>query len=395
MPELDCQMPSEALIVSLCGSGDEYFTSVAITGSGTIIAGGWSNSTDGWFAAHHAFGADNRGFMAYTDPAHYPWTQHGDQVVHAAKTAPGGLVVVVGESESNPNTATVSKFDGRGNRIWQTSFQHEDLVTSFYGVAIRQDGAIVAWGLANVPGANPDQSHVVMAQFDSGGQLVWSRDYGEAWTGMGMPEGVTVDADGNIFLVGVAMLNDGSDDWGKAMMSKFSPSGELVWSKTFVGSIMDGFFDVTTAPNGNLVAVGVGSIAEDDTFPGVLAIIDQSGNLVSVWTHVMERATEFKAITPTPDGGYAIAGTTGTDNDDAVVLKVRDLNAINGPDFLTWQQRFGGSGEDKFESVAVFSSGYIVVVGSSTSVDGTLPPSRGGMDAIILKLTSDGQVVAF
>jgi len=398
IPAVPCQLPGDVWLYGLCGNADDWLTSVAISGAGTVIAAGWSDSVDGSFAGLQD--QDTNGFMAIFEPGGLLWLQRDSIFVHDVKAAPDGTVVAVGQKEIDGYDATVAKYDELGNAIWQVHFTPAGLIyPSFRGAAISQDGTITAWGTADDPAGQPHQFHVIMAQYTGDGVLMWSHDYGEAHIGIGVPEGATVDADGNIFLVGRAtQSNTKEGEFGDAMVSKFSPGGELLWSRTFGGSYEEQFNAATTAPNGHIIAVG-SSRSPDGVFAttgdgmGVLAEIDQDGNLVSVWTHSTKYLIDFKDIAPNPDGGYVIAGLTGRHNGDALVLVVRDLASVNDSDFLVWKKTFGGNGQDGFGNIAVDSNGGIVVAGTTTSVDGSLPPSHGGMDAVVIRLSPDGDIM--
>jgi len=397
-PDLPCQLPGNSWLFSVCGTGDDGFSSVAISGNGTVFAAGWSDSVDGSFE-----GLDLQtpsGFIAIVEPGSYPWLQSNSTDTRAVKSAPDGTVVAVGTNYFD-DSAIVGKYDASGNPIWHSQFYPESLdLPRFEGAAVGQDGSIVAWGYAEVPGGEHYQSHLIMAKYTPDGDLLWSNDYGEAYKGIGDPEGAVVDADGNIFLVGSATQPKvGDHEFEDAMVSKFSSSGQLQWSRTFGGSQYDNFHAVTTAPNGNIIAVG-SSDSPDGVFAtssyesvGVLAEIDQNGNLVSFWTHDLGYGSEFYDIAPMPDGGYAIAGYTHDDNMDALVLVVRDLAAIGDPDFVVLQKTFGGNRGDIFYGVAVDSNGDIVLAGATDSREGTLLASSGSRDAVVIRLTPDGQIV--
>lgn len=88
-------------------------------------------------------------------------------------------------------------------------------------------------------------------------------------------------------------------------------------------------------------------------------------------------------------GNYA--GISGKGSSDAVIVKFDANNNIE------WIKNFGGSDEEKFESVAVTESGYVAVgwsyedsfkTGDWRSVSG-----KGGTDAIIVKYNSSGSIV--
>jgi len=381
--------------VGLCGSEDDWFSSVAISGAGSVIAAGVSNSTDGSFEGLSRGAQQRGGFTAVVDRAGEALLQRGSSFIQDVKAAPDGTVVAVGDALTGGAAATVTAFDGAGNTLWHTRV---DQFTSFRGVDIGQDGSIVVWGVADVPG-DPDLTHLVLAQFTPDGKLVWSKNYGDVRESIGMPAGVAVDADGIIYLVGSKeILGSSASDPSDAMVSKFSPQGDLVWTKTIGGDGLDRFQAAVIDPNGHVVAVGTtcstyGDLSSGDTCTAVLVEISQNGNMESYWNYHSMFATEFFDIAATPDGGYAIVGEIGNDDKDAAVVKVRGLDELHGPDFFVWQKIFGGRGDDVFRSVGVDADGIIVAAGSTTSVDGSLPPSHGGMDAVMIRLSPNGDLM--
>ena len=391
-PVMFCEVPGGSWILSLCGSGEDTLSSVAISGNGTVFAAGESDSFDGVFEGVDFYATDSDRFMAVVHPENGPWIDRGVSISDL-QTAPDGTVVAVGGSTMHETGPRVIKYNHDGSVIWETDFRSVPWLASFNGVAVGPEGAfgtIVAWGLTEVLDEDLDVPRLVMAQFTESGRLVWWHDYGV--TLGGTPNGqAVVDANGNIFLVG--MYVNPNTEFESSMVSKFSPSGELLWSRSVRGTNVEDVQAATIAQNGNLVAVGVNCSMESDICYGMLLEYDQDGNVVSSWMHEVQRATVFSAIARTPDGGFAIAAHTGDDTPDAVVLKVRGLDAINDSDFLIWQRVFGGTLDDIFEDIAVDSQGNIVVVGTTNTDDGPLPPSHGGWDGVMMRLSPDGEVI--
>ena len=392
VPVMFCEVPGGSWILSLCGSGEDTLSSVAISGNGTVFAAGMSNSQDGAFDGLDFYATGSDRFMAVVHPEIGPWIDRSTSVSDLI-TAPDGTVVAVGGSTMYETGPRVIRYNHDGSVIWETGFTNVPGLTSFNGVAIGFEGTIgtiVAWGLTEVLDEDLDVPHLVMASFNDSGELVWWNDYGV--TLGGTPDGqAVVDANANIFLVGVNV--NPNTEFENTMVSKFSPTGELLWSRSLGGNYVADFKAGTIAHNGNLVAVGVSCSMESDVCYGLLMEYDQDGNVASTWTREVQRATQFSAIAYTPDGGFAIAGHTGDDTPDAVILKVGDLDAINGPNFVVWQQVFGGTLDDIFEGIAVDKEGNIVVVGTTNSSDGTLPRSHGGWDAVMMRLSPDGEIL--
>lgn len=101
------------------------------------------------------------------------------------------------------------------------------------------------------------------------------------------------------------------------------------------------------------------------------------------------------AITQTPDGGYAVAGYSFSNDGDVTgnhgmadfwVVKVdSDGN-------LQWQRNYGGSGDDRANDIKQTRDGGYIVAGYSRSADGDVPGNYGDYDFWILKLASDGSI---
>ena len=90
-----------------------------------------------------------------------------------------------------------------------------------------------------------------------------------------------------------------------------------------------------------------------------------------------------RAIVPTFDGGYVVAGYTasfGAGADDAWVLK------LDGSGNVVWQKTYGGSYADWAYAIAPTFDGGYVVAGSTWSF------GAGSYDAWVLKLEADGTV---
>lgn len=105
------------------------------------------------------------------------------------------------------------------------------------------------------------------------------------------------------------------------------------------------------------------------------------------------------SIVKTPDGGYAIAGSTeSSDGDlsspaghagfssDAWIFK------LNRTGQLQWSKRLGGTGTDLAKCIINTADGGLITAGSSETADGDVSGNRGEADAWIIKLDKDGKV---
>lgn len=107
-------------------------------------------------------------------------------------------------------------------------------------------------------------------------------------------------------------------------------------------------------------------------------------------------ADKANAIRQTSDGGYIIAGESGSNDGDVTGNK-------GGPDFwitkidtagvLVWQKSLGGASEDRANDIIQTSDGGYMAVGTSYSgVGGDITAVKGLYDFWVVKLTSTGTI---
>lgn len=104
----------------------------------------------------------------------------------------------------------------------------------------------------------------------------------------------------------------------------------------------------------------------------------------------------FKAITKSANGGYAVLGHAQS-NDGDIALKtntsfdfwVVKYNRNNG---IEWQKNFGGSGDDRGQSIVATTDGGYAILGATNSVDGDVSESFGNTDFWVVKLNARGDV---
>ncbi len=104
---------------------------------------------------------------------------------------------------------------------------------------------------------------------------------------------------------------------------------------------------------------------------------------------------EFNSIQQTNDGGYIVAGnSTSTDilgvtnhgMSDCYVIK------INSGGEIEWQKMYGGSRDDYANSIIQTSDGGYIITGQSVSTDIPLTTNNDSEDCYIIKINSSGDI---
>lgn len=99
------------------------------------------------------------------------------------------------------------------------------------------------------------------------------------------------------------------------------------------------------------------------------------------------------SIKKTSDGGFIIAGSTTSVNGDVTLNKGGTdvwIIKINSIGTIEWQKTFGGSGNDRAESIVQTSDGDYVFAGSTNSNNGDVSGNQGSADFWVVKIDSEG-----
>lgn len=104
-----------------------------------------------------------------------------------------------------------------------------------------------------------------------------------------------------------------------------------------------------------------------------------------------------QAIIKTDDGGYAVLGYTNSTDGDIMTktLEVNDywLLRLDSEGNLLWSKTYGGSKDDRGQSVIQTNDGGFAIVGYAMSDDGDGSNNEGFHDNWILKLDADGNIL--
>jgi hypothetical protein len=160
---------------------------------------------------------------------------------------------------------------------------------------------------------------------------------------------------------------------------KISPSGNILWTKTFGGASYDIARSIHQTSDGGFVITGYTmsyGAGSQDVF---LIRTDANGN--TLWTKTYGGADYDVgfSVQQTTDGGYIIAGQThsfGAGEEDVYLLKT-DSNGN-----LLWSRTFGGIYNDYAQSVEQTNDGGYILCGRTYSF--------GGWDGFLIKTDYDG-----
>lgn len=294
-----------------------------------------------------------------------------------------------------------------GDIIWQQTFGGLEEEWG-YSLDTYPDGGIIATGVTYSNDTNISGYHgngdLWAVRLDPNGMLIWERAYGGNESDYGLS--VKHTSDGGSIIIGTTGSNNGDVTGyhgnGDLWLVRLSPSGEMVWEKTYGGNLTDEGGDIVQTPDGGYMMVGYSMSIDGDVTGNHgrgdlwMIKIDQTGKII--WQKCLggSKRDSGSSIILTSDGGYVMTGNSYSSDGNATgnhgssdvwVVKI-DLNGT-----LLWQKTYGGSKLDWGHSVTELPGGDLMVTGITSSSDGDISMNHGAGDIWILRLTPDGELI--
>jgi protein involved in ribonucleotide reduction len=332
-------------------SSDDYSYGIAVDSSGNAYVVGY---TWGSLPGQTSSGRIDVFVRKYDTSGNELWTRQfgtaGDQSADGVSVDSYGNVYVAGgtydslpgQTSSGDRDAFVRKYDSSGNELWTRQFGStgddyaQSVATDSFGNVL-----VAGWTTGTLPGQTSLGSwDVFVRKYDSSGNEQWTRQFGT--TSEDVALGVAVDSSGNAYVVGRTWGSlPGQTSSGRidVFVRKYDTSGNEQWTRQF-------------GTGGDQEAHGVS--------------VDSYGNVYVA------------------GGTYdSLPGQTSSGDRDAFVRKYDSLgNEL-------WTRQFGSTGNDYASSIAISSSGNVLVVGFA---NGSLPgqTSLGSWDVFVRKYDSSG-----
>lgn len=246
---------------------------------------------------------------AVSSPVYYFRAWYSDGV---SLTALAGPVTSYAFVPDAPAEVTFDSADGNLLRVLSGA----GVISPYSGPSLARDAAGNVYELfrANFGPAAADDFGVALRKYSPSGAVLWTRFYHGANYATYDAAAITVDPSGNPVIVGkeyAPSLSQGDNVW----VSKISPSGEQLWTRTYNGS-----------GNGSDYARGVAA--------------DGAGNIYVVGGVYQSAQTDLLVLKYDPDGGGPLAATYagpdgGTDDGASVDVGADGRVYVAGRSYYT------------------------------------------------------------
>ncbi len=209
-----------------------------------------------------------------------------------------------------------------------------------------------------------------------------------------------IPTDHNCFyLAGTTNSNDGlgKDNHGKGtadiVACRVSAESQVIWKTAIGGSLDEAFSDMKPTSDGGLLIIGTTSSIDGDIEENhgkmdfLLAKLDRYGKLL--WTKTfggLGNDQGFAAI-ETADGGYLVAGESGS-RTGSMTYHIGALDSwiakLDAGGKVVLEKTFGGRGNERVTSLMELKKDRYLAVGYTTSDDGDVKDPLGQKDAWIV-----------
>jgi len=325
-----------------------------------------------------------------------------------------------GDVRTNAGNADIwiLKLAAGGDTVWTKTFGGSGLDIATSAIATSDGGYLVA-GYTNSTNGFTAMNHGGydgwVMKLSSKGDVVWEKTLGGAFDDKALC--MAASPDGGCVFGGVTYSNDGdisglhaapnttADIWA----ARLDGSGNLVWSKALGGAYEEAAYAITTASDGGYALTGyTTSIDGDMTGAGHagatdIVVMKLTGGGGVTWARAFggDKYESASAICTTGDGGYVVAGYTGSSNIgdvgknngmyDAWVLKVKASGDT------AWTRVLGGAGNDGMTSVITTSyegGGYMLAGIAGSDRSGDVGQNHGGSDLWVVQLDSARGIIS-
>jgi hypothetical protein len=288
------------------------------------------------------------------------WRTYGgpndDAGYDVQQTSDGGYVVVghTDPTGSGDCDMFLVKTDSAGDTLWTRTYRG-----SYYnearGIQQTADGGYVITGFAGNPLTADYDLYLIKT--DSHGDTLWTRFYGGPDEDMGMCVRQTTDS-GYVVVGHTRSFGAGQYD---VYLVRTDKNGDSLWTRTYGGTWFDEGQTVDQTADGGFIVAGTTGTAYD------IYLIKTTANGDTLWRRTYA-GTDFDEVGtelgPTLDGGYIITGLTdslGAGGHDVCLIKT----GASGD--TLWTRTYGGTGDDGGHAVQQTADGGYIIAGTTYS----------------------------
>ena len=320
-----------------------------------------------------------------------------DRAYSVQQTTDGGYVVV-GTTSSNNFDVTghygssdiwVVKLSSLGNIEWQKTYGGSSVEEGFSIQQTTDGGYIIAGITFSTNGAVTTATGGWIVKINSIGTIQWQKGISN------YINSIQQTTDGGYIAAGYTNGPLGNTDYH---IIKLNNLGTTQWQKYYGGTSSDAAYHIQQTTDGGYIVAGETNSSNTDvtqnngSFDYWIVKLNNLGELQ--WQKTLG-GTSFdygKSVQETADGGFIACGNTNSNNGlvtgnhgDADFWVVK----LNNNGLLQWQKTLGGTGTDWGQSIQQTTDGGFIVAGTTGSSNGDITIQNGDRDFWVVKLSPE------
>jgi len=265
-----------------------------------------------------------------------------------------------------------AKYTPSGTLVWLRKLYSNSAFDNIYSIATDASDNVYVTGFSDASG---DQQ-LLIARYDSGGDLAWMKHYGGGSFDHGYS--VAVDSTGAIYVAG--KVQSAGPAQSNMLLVKYNvTSGALVWQRILGSAYSDEARGIAIDSSDNIYITGQTYSTDTSSTMIVTAKYDSDGTLI--WQVQLDGAQTQYGISIDTDSsnnvyvaGISYAGSGPSD--EVAIVK------YNSAGSLQWQRILGSTGSENPPGIAIDSDGNVCIA------TGTYVGSP--VKVLVAKLPSDG-----
>ncbi len=401
----------------LGGTAWDEATSIQQTADKGYILTGFTYSNDGNVTGNH--GKQDAWVVKLSSKGSVQWQRclggsENDYAESIQQTAEGGYILAGYTRSSNDDVkgnhgssdAWVVKLSSTGSVQWQKCLGGSEADGAYSIRQTADKGYILAGSTSSNNGdvkGYRGGGDAWVVKLSSKGSVQWKKCLGG--TGEDFASSIHQTTDKGYILAGFTSSSNGDVKGyhgnGDAWVVKLSSKGTVQWKKCLGGTDYDKANSIHQTTDKGYILAGETASSNGDVAGyrggGDAWVVKLSSKGTIQWRRCLGGAKSDYAnsVQQTTDKGYILAGSTLSDDGDAIgnhgsydawVVKLSSKGTIQ------WRRCFGGTDWDKAASIHQAADGDYILAGFTASNNGDVAGNHGDYDAWVVKLSARGAI---
>jgi hypothetical protein len=327
------------------GQSDSRAEDIYVDNNGNVLVTGWISQLNNGYYDMVTIKMNNNGNVL--DFAYFGQTTNVDDFGKKIISDNSGNIFVGGDSFRNVTfgrEAIIIKYNSSLDTSWVVRVNGTDNYYNEFTVDLELDDNGNVYALCRLTNS-PGSTDFAVLKINSNGNVLWRTEYDEAG-GQDIPEAMTMDNNGNIYVTG-RVRRSGGGGYNDFAIIKYNNNGVQQWKSYYDGpnNRDDDPIDIVLDQNGNVFVCGE---SNRDGFAFKFIVVKYNPIGVFEWEYVYEGNVEGKALSMHPDNnGYVYAAgqaLNSSGNLDLFAVKLSKTTGIgdykNFPDMFTLYQNY-------------------------------------------------------